>query len=105
MINCYRDEEGCFRVDANDLHPLIAAYLEQDVQRSLSACQNLLDILEDVKAGHRAEWSGTGNAHTVTIRPEAVVIHNEWDDGLGDAHLPCDVFRDCIEAWKACISS
>ena len=105
MIRCYRDEEGYCRVDAKDLHPLIAAYLEQDVQGDPVACQELFGILEEVEHGRRVEWSGTGNAHTVTIRPDAVVIHNEWDDSLGDAHLPRDVFRGCIEAWQACISS
>jgi uncharacterized protein YacL (UPF0231 family) len=105
MIKCYRDGEGYCRVDANDLHPLIAAYFEQDVQGDPVACRELLGVLEEVEDGRRTEWSGTGNAHTVTIRPDAVVIHNEWDDSLGDANLPCDVFRGCIEAWKACISS
>jgi hypothetical protein len=92
-------------VDANDLHPLIAAYLEQDVQGSTGTCQELISILDEIKEGRLREWSGTGNAHTVTIRPDIVVIHNEWDESLGDAYLAHNVFRDCIEAWGACISS
>jgi hypothetical protein len=63
-----------------------------------------LAALDEIKEGHLPEWSGTGNAHTVTMRPDAVVIHNEWDDSLGDARLSLDVFRDCIQAWEACIS-
>ena len=103
MIKCYQDERGYPRVDPNGLHPLIAAYLEQDVQGSRGACQELLAALEEVKNGRLPEWSGTGNAHTVSIRPDVVMIHNEWDDSLGNAHLPLDVFRGCIEAWEACI--
>jgi uncharacterized protein YacL (UPF0231 family) len=105
MIKCYLDEKGYCRVDANGLHPLIGAYLEQDVQGDLGECQELLGIIEDVKAGRQVEWSGTGNAHTVIIGPDVVVIHNEWDDSLGDARLPLVVFRECVEVWKACISS
>ena len=103
MIKFYRDKAGYCRVDANDLHPLIAAYLEQDVQGP-GSCQLLVGILEEVKDGRRSKWSGTGNAHTVTIRPDVVVIRNVWDDSLGEARLPYDVFRGCVEAWKAFIS-
>jgi uncharacterized protein YacL (UPF0231 family) len=104
MIKCYRDKEGYLRVDANGLHPLIAAYVEQDVQGDPAACLELLSIIDEVKNGHRVGWSGTGNAHTVTIRPDVVVIHNEWDDSLGDAYMPVEDFRCCIETWLACIS-
>ena len=105
MIKCYRDEQGFRRVDPNGLHPLIASYLEQDVQGSRSACQELVGIIAEVADGCRTEWSGTGNAHTVTIRPGVVVIHNEWDDSLGDARLPLGLFLDCVEAWNAYIAS
>ena len=105
MISCQRDADGYCRVDADDVHPAVGAYLEQDVQEDPATCQDLLDALDAVQAGRQPEWSGTGNAHTLTIRSDAVVIHNEYDDSLGDAVLTPDVFRGCVQAWQACITS
>ncbi len=99
MIKLYRDNEGYRCVDPNGLHPLIASFLEQDVQSGFSGCQELLEIVDDIEHGRRVEWSSTYNAHAVTIRPDGVVIENLWDDSLGVAHLPLKVFRSCIESW------
>ena len=105
MIRCYRDANGYFRVEANDVHPLIGAYLEQDLQGDQAACQQMTAVLDEVSSGRRARWSGTGNAHTVNIQDHEVLIINEYDDSLGPAKIPLNVFRQCIEAWKKCISS
>jgi hypothetical protein len=104
MIKCYRDERGFRRVDPNGLRPLIASFLEDDVQGCLPTCQELLDILDGFENGQGAEWSETGNAHTVTIRPGVVEIRRACDDGLGEARFPHDVFRACLEDWKTFIS-
>jgi uncharacterized protein YacL (UPF0231 family) len=105
MIRCFRDSNGWCRVDPNDVHPLIGAYLEQDVQNDLAACQELTALLDDIASGRRDHWSGTGNAHTVKMQPNEVSIINEYDGSLGIARMPLDLFRNCIEAWKDCISS
>jgi hypothetical protein len=105
MIKCYFDEHGCRRADPNGLHPLIASYLEQDVQGCIPTCLKLVGILDEFKAGRRDERSGTGNAHTVTIRPDVVVIENDWAEDFGEARLSHDVFRACLEDWMQFISS
>lgn len=105
MIKCYRDEKGYRRVNPNGLHPLIATFLEEDVQSGFVGCQELLNTLGEIRDGRRVEWSGTYNAHAVTIGLDGAVIENLWDDSLGVAHLPLDVFRGCIEAWAAFFSS
>ena len=105
MIRCYRDFNGYCRVDSKDIHPLIGAYLEQDIQNDLMACQEMIDLLDDVSHGRRDRWTGTGNAHTVTLQPSEVSISNEYDESLGVAKMPINVFRSCIESWKKCISS
>lgn len=105
MINCYRDKEGRRSVDPNGLHPLIATFLEQDVQSGPRGCQELLNTIDEIENGRRLEWSGTYNAHAVTIRPDGVVIENLWSDSFGVAHLPLEVFRGCIKAWAAFFSS
>jgi uncharacterized protein YacL (UPF0231 family) len=105
MIRCYRDSNGFCRVDANDVHPLISAYLEQDVQSNEAYCQEMTTLIDEVASGNRDCWSGTGNAHTVTVRPGEVSIKNEYDDSFGNAKISLDVFRKCIDVWKNCISS
>lgn len=104
MIGTYRDEEGYRRFNPNGLHPLIATFLEEDVQSGPSGCRELLNTIEEIKGGRRSEWSGTYNAHAVTIRPDGVVIENLWCNTLGVAHLPLNVFRDCLETWSASFS-
>lgn len=105
MIKCYRDADGHRRVDPRDVHPLISAYLEQDVQGSRETCRKLLRILDAVASDSMPEWSGTGNAHTVTIRRDGVDIVNEWDDSLGEAHLTLDEFRRCLQEWTRFLES
>lgn len=105
MIRCYRDAKGYCRADANDLHRLIPCFLEDDVQGSVATCQELIDIVDAVRSGRLGEWEGTGNAHTVTITPGQVTIRCEFSDEFGIAHIPPAVFRECLEAWMACITS
>jgi len=105
MIICYRDSYGFPRVEPNDVHPLVGLYMEQDIQGSPGTCDELLAILHEVERGTRSEWSGTGNAHTLTVKLDGISVANEWDESLGQARIPLDLFRQCIEAWRTCISS
>ena len=100
MIKCYRDSKGMRRVDANDVHPLIGPYLEQDIQNSWRGCDCLLQVIEDMSSGKQEEWKGTGNAHTLTIRDNKVTIENDWDDSMGTANISLSVFRECVLAWR-----
>lgn len=104
MISCYRDSYGFARVKPNDMNPLVGLYFEQDIQGSQPTCDELLAILDEVEGGKRSEWSGTGNAHTLTIKCDGVCIVNEWDESLGQALVSLALFRQCIEAWRKCIS-
>jgi len=105
MIKCHRDADGNCRVDPQGFHPLIGTYLEQDVQGSRETCRELLGILDAIKSNEMTAWSGTGNAHTLTIRRDGVEILNEWDDSLGEARLTIDEFRECLLEWSRCLDS
>ena len=105
MIKCYRDVDGVCRVDAADVHRLIGSYLEQDIQSDVSACDELTMILDEVVSKRRDGWSRTGNAHTITFHADGVSIANEWDDSLGSAVLPPELFRQCVTAWRQCITA
>ena len=104
MIRCYRDSRGFNRVDVLKGHPNIASFLEQDVQGNDLAAREYLDQAQSVAEGRQAQWSGTGNAHTVTITPTSVTIVNVWDEERGIAELSLDEFKECLKSWLACIS-
>ena len=103
MIDCYKDNNGYWRVDHKDLHPLIGSFLEQDVQGSINHCQSLLAALGEVRGGGLPEWSETGNAHTVTIYPDHVTIENEWDEETCIICFNVNVFSECVSKWLNCI--
>ncbi len=105
MIRCYRDEYGMFRAEVTNGHSNLGNFLEQDVQGSVKGAQLYLDVLQSVMDGREAEWSGTGNAHTVTISPSGVTIENVWDEGLGTAVVSLDDFKQALLSWQACISA
>ncbi len=99
-LKCYLAANGFRRFEASDLHPLIATYLEQDVQ-GLASCNEVISIVDEIVVGKRGHWEETGNAHVVTVGSRGVSICNLWDDSLGEAHeIPLDVFRQCLVAWR-----
>jgi uncharacterized protein YacL (UPF0231 family) len=100
MIKCYLDESGSRRVDPQDLHPLIASFLEQDVQSSITSCDQYLQAIQSVCSGIVPEWIGIGNAHTLSIRRSEVTIENEWDDSFGIAHLSHSEMKKSLEMWR-----
>jgi hypothetical protein len=103
MIRCFRDEDGIPRVDPGDLPRVVATFLEEDVQSSLAYARELLERIEDVASGRLPEWSGTGNAHTITIRPAEVTIENEWTDEPQVAVLSHDALRASLKSWVRCV--
>ncbi len=80
-------------------------FLEQDVQGSLNGCQEYLSALDSVIIYKSPEWAGTGNAHSVVIRPNGVTIVNEWDHGLGVQQYSLAEFKEALINWSKLISS
>jgi hypothetical protein len=105
MTRCFRDDNGFPRVESQGGHPNIGTYLEQDIGSSIRGCQGCMSVVEDVEAGRLPKWSGTGNAHTVTIRPDGVSIENVWDESVGVAEMSILEFKQCLGSWLRLISS
>lgn len=100
MVKCYKDENGYPRAMADDeQNEVVAAFLEQDIQGSISMVEELLRVLDQVKNGQLKNWEGTGNAHTVVITPEAVVFENEFEDGLRSTISPNE-FEMALRSWQ-----
>jgi len=78
ILKCYIDEHGIRRAEVSSLYELLGWYLEGDVQASIYHCKLLFSEIKKVKTYVKEEFSGTGNAHTITITRDKVIIENEF---------------------------
>jgi uncharacterized protein YacL (UPF0231 family) len=105
MFSCNYDGNGVLRATSDAKNALLATFFEQDVQGSLGVCGELQSVIEEIESGIRESWISTGNAHTISINREHVVIHNEWSDEFGDTRIILQDFKACLDEWARCISS
>lgn len=99
-IKLYKDQHGYPRVDSAKSLEALGWFLEQDVQRSVSSCDEIIQIIESVQQGKLDFWEGTGNAHTVTIKPESVTIFNEFSDEITPCLITTSEFKDAVILWQ-----
>ena len=98
MIKYYYDKDGDARA-RDELHPLLGAFLEQDVQNSPENCAFFLQAVDGVARGETAEWEGSGNAFTVTIKRDGVIIASLWDESLALDRLELTGFASSLRGW------
>ncbi len=99
----YKDDFGIFRAIYPKEYQELGFYLEQDVQSSIAACDMLLSMCDNISVGDLAEWLGTGNAHTLTIRRSSVCIENEFDDSAPTCEISLSEFQDALKSWRTLI--
>jgi hypothetical protein len=106
------DEHGLRRATVIDGPRILGWFLEQDVQNCFSTCDKLLAIIDDVRAGRTppdaepdGSWEGTGNAHTLTVRPTGAHISNEFAVPEERAEVSLDDLASAITAWRAFLES
>ncbi len=97
----HKDRFGILRADYPKRYQALGFYLEQDVQTSTAVCDSLLLLCSKVLAGELAEWSRTGNAHTLTIRRSSVLIENEFDDSAAMCEISMSEFQVALKSWRA----
>lgn len=93
-------QAGALRAVVDPSSAPLAWYLEQDLQASVEHCDKVLaECARVTQSG--GEWSGTGNAHTVTINPQRVLIENEYVEGeKGACELTTADFIAAVTAWR-----
>jgi len=106
----FLDEHGIRRAFVSSPYELLGWYLEDDVQGSLYHCELLFSVIEKVKNGALEEWSGTGNAHTITITPSRVVLENEYlleseETPRRTCEIPLIEFEKTLKEWFQFIQS
>ncbi len=83
---------------------VLADFLSGDIQSSLSGVNEYLTACEGVSSGKLEVWSGTGNAHTVTIKEDGVNIYNEFTEEELDIKT-IDEFVSYLSNWKQLLMS
>ena len=100
-----RDRQGVLRAYANAPFEVLGGYLEQDIQASVACAEEVLTICSFIVTVG-GKWTGTGNAHTVTISATGVRIENEFvEDASGICEMSLDDFRAAVEAWLRAVSA
>lgn len=105
MLTCYLDDNGFARADAPEGKEMLGNYFVQDIQGDAEDCNELLALVNEIEEGKRDMWDGTGNAHTIMIRPSGITIENEWDESLGRCVVTINEFREAASDWLAFITN
>jgi hypothetical protein len=101
----YLDSNGSPRAQFASRCAVLGWYLEQDVQASPKVCDELLSICDDISNDARDSWSGTGNAHSISITSANVVIENVFANDAPPCELTIREFRAAVASWKALITN
>lgn len=82
----------------------LAQYLASDVQESQEVTLLLLELLDQISSGELESWEGTGNAFTLTLKPEGATIQPEFGTDTELRRVSLDDLRDALEDWLARIA-
>ncbi|MBV7407313.1 hypothetical protein [Enterobacter sp. ENT03] len=98
------DEQGYPFLDIDYEYHVLADFLSGDIQRSLFGVNEYITACNHVDSGVIEAWSGTGNAHTVTIKKDGVNIFNEYSEEELDISS-IEEFKSYLESWKKLLIS
>lgn len=97
-LEFYRDEAG--NACARGADDRLATFIQTDLQESACITADLIATLKSDQS--HAEFNG--NAHSVSITPETVVIDSNFDDEMPDRRLSRNELIEHLEAWLAFIN-
>ena len=79
----------------------LAQYLASDVQESPEVTLLLLELVDQVASGDLESWEGTGNAFTLTLKPDGATIQPEFGSDTEPRHVSLDDLREALDGWLA----
>ena len=82
---------------------LLTIFLETDIQEDSLILSALLDDIWAVENGHADEREFYGNAHTVTLTAETVIIQSEVDEDALSYSTKLKHFTEVLQDWEAFI--
>ena len=110
--NFFFDKDGSPRARGPASEKILMNFLEVDVQGSDHICHDLMEDLTAIEDESDDSREFIGNAHSVTITPDGVVIdrlqgNNVDGDSAAEPDGPYTValkhFREILEDWEAFI--
>ncbi len=110
--NFFFDKDGSPRARGPASEKILMTFLEVDVQGSDHICHDLMEDLTAIEDESDDSREFIGNAHSVTITPDGVVIdrlqgNNVDGDSAAEPDGPYTValkhFREILEDWEAFI--
>ena len=110
--NFFFDKDGSPRARGPASEKILMTFLEVDVQGSDHICHDLMEDLTAIEDESDDSREFIGNAHSVTITPDGVVIdrlqgNNVDGDSATEPDGPYTValkhFREILEDWEAFI--
>jgi hypothetical protein len=81
----------------------LASFLQSDVQGDLATAQALLDEIAAAGCGEAPQPGGVGNAFSIAIAPDGVVIRNAVIEGAQPEHYALEELQTALETWIAAI--
>lgn len=99
-VKFYKDQDGYPRVDYSKSSEILGCYLEQDIQRCVLSCDETIQVIGLAQKEKLDSWKGTGNAHTVTITLESVIIFNEFSDEAYPYLRITNDFKNAVISWR-----
>lgn len=80
-------------------------FLETDVGHDAAYCQQVLDEVYMAVSGQTNGWRTTGNAFSLEIFPDYVVVTAMYGRGRQPTTLSIDAFSRLVERWRGLIGS
>ncbi|HID8400455.1 hypothetical protein V6E00_15545 [Serratia marcescens] len=97
-------DDGYPSIEANGDFRILIDFLKDDIQRSIYGVNEFIEACKLVRSGVLPFWEGTGNSHTITIKPNGVEIFNEYtEESMIVSSI--DEFERYLEKWKHLISN
>lgn len=82
---------------------VLASFLESDVQGDLAAARALLAEIGAAERGQELQPAGIGNAYSVTVTHDGVLLRNAVVEGSRPEHYGYDEMRRALGTWIAAI--
>ncbi|MCM2655231.1 hypothetical protein [Serratia marcescens] len=97
-------DDGYPSIEANGDFRILIDFLKDDIQRSIYGVNEFIEACKLVRSGSLPFWEGTGNSHTITIKPNGVEIFNEYTE---ESMIVSSIneFEGYLEKWKHLISN
>lgn len=84
-------------------HTALSEFLEGDIQGAAPYCREIRDETLSVKMGDKSKWSINGNAYSLTVTKDNVLLEGRWEKIK--LELPINDFLKAVSGWLAFLES